>query len=125
MPVTINILENGTGIEFISSGVVTGKDIIQANQKIYIPEYLSRLKYKIIDRTTCTDYLVTSEEMRTISNQDIEASKINRNITIILVTPTKLQYGMTRMWQAFTEITGWKSKIFENREIGNEYIKKI
>jgi len=122
MPVKINILDNGAGIEFISSGVVTGKDIIEANRKIYTPEILSRLKYKIIDRTTCTEYLVTSDEMRIIANQDIQASKINGNITIVLVTPTKLQYGMTRMWQVLIEETGFKTEIFDNRESADNYI---
>lgn len=124
MPVKINILENGAGIEFISSGIVTGKEIIEANRKIYTPEQLTKLKYKIIDRTTCKEYLVTNEEMRIIANQDIQASKINRNITIILVSPTKLQYGMTRMWQALSDETGFKSEIFTNRESADDYINK-
>lgn len=124
MPVKINILENGSGIEFISSGVVKGIDIINANNKIYTPEHLARLRYKIIDRTTCTEYLVTSDEMRRIADQDIEASKINRSITIILVSPTKLQYGMTRMWQVLSDETGWKSEIFDTRENANDYINK-
>ena len=124
MPVTTNFLENGAGIEFMSSGIVTGKEIIEANRKIYTPENLSRLKYKIIDRTTCKKYLVTSEEMKTIANQDVQASKINRNITIVLVTSTKLQYGMTRMWQVYIDKTGWNSEIFNNRENANVYINK-
>jgi len=123
MPVKINFLENGAGIEFISSGTVTGKEIIEANDKIYTPENLSRLKYKIIDRTTCTEYLVTNEEMKTIAKQDIQASKINNNITILLVSPTKLQYGMTRMWQVFSDESGFKSEIFENRESADAYIE--
>jgi len=124
MPVKINILHNGTGIEFISSGTVTGKEIIEANKKIYTPEYLSRLKYKIIDRTTCTEYRVTIEEMLIIADQDIEASKINKKITIILVSPTQLQFGMTRMWQALSAETGFKSEIFKNRESADDYMNK-
>ena len=123
MPVQINILQDGIGIEFLSSGIITGKEIIEANKKIYTREYLLRLKYKIIDRSTCTDYRVTPEEMSVIANQDIEASKINRNITIVLVSPTDLQYGMTRMWQVLSEDTGFKSEIFKDRESANEYIK--
>ena len=124
MPIKINILENGTGIEFISSGVITGKEIIEANKKIYTPEQLSILKYKIVDRTTCVEYLVTPEEIQDIVKQDYQASKINKDVTTIMVSPTKLQYGMTRMWQILSEEVPWKSEIFENREDANDFIDK-
>lgn len=124
MPVKINILENGTGIEFIASGIVTGKEIIAANKKIYTAEHLSGLKYKIIDRTACTDYLVTTEEMQDIADQDLQASKTNNKITIVLVSPTPLQYGMTRMWQLLSDETQWKSEIFKTRKDADEYINK-
>lgn len=124
MPIQINILQNGIGIEFCSLGIVTGKEIIEANKKIYTREYLLPLKYKIIDRSKCTDYRVTAEEMKVIANQDLEASKINRNITIVLVSQNDLQYGMTRMWQMLTEDTGFQSEIFGDRESANEYINE-
>lgn len=125
MPVQINIIQGGIGIEFISSGVVTGQEIIEANNKIYTRENLLSLKYKIIDRSNCTDYQVTAEEIKSIAAQDIEASKINNNIVILLISPTALQYGMTRMWQMHVEATGFRSEIFKNRDSANEYIKKI
>jgi len=125
MPVQINNLQDGIGIEFISSGVVTGKEIIEANKKIYTTENLLRLKYKIIDRSTCTDYRVTPGEIKIIANQDIEASKINKNIVIVLVSPTALQYGMTRMWQVHAENIGLQSKIFKDRESASEYINEL
>ncbi|MEW6674293.1 MAG: hypothetical protein AB1427_21575, partial [Thermodesulfobacteriota bacterium] len=124
MPVKINMIDGGMGIEFISSGVVTGKEIIEANKKIYTREYLERLKYKIIDRSECTEYQVTTKEMRIIADQDIEASKINKHITILLISPTVLQYGMTRMWQVLSEETGFESIIFKDRPSANEYINK-
>lgn len=122
MPVEINIINNGKGVVFISSGTVKGSEIIEANEKVYSPELLLNLEYKIIDRTTCTEYLVTTEEMETISSQDIEASKINNNITVLLVSSTDLQFGMTRMWQALSESTGWHSEIFKTREEANIYM---
>ena len=124
MPIKINILDNGYGIEFYSYGIVKGEEIIEANERIYTQEYLSKLKYKIIDRTNCTKYLVTSEEMKVIVNQDIKASKINNNIIILLVSLGPFQYGMTRMWQALSENTGFNSLIFENRDSANKYINE-
>lgn len=124
MPIKMNILDNGAGIEFFSYETVTGKEIIEANEKIYTPEYLAKLKYQIIDRSMCTKYLVSSEEMEIIAGQEIRASKINNNITIVLVSTTDLQYGMSRMWQALSEETGFKSEIFNDRASADKYIKE-
>ena len=124
MPVEIIFLDNGAGIEFKASGTVTGEEIIEANNKVTTYEVLSRLKYKIADRTACTEYLVNVEEIKTIAHQEIQASKINKNITIVLVSRTDLQFGMTRMWQALSSETGFKSEIFKDRQSADKYINE-
>jgi hypothetical protein len=78
MPVQINIIEDGLGIEFISSGMVTGSEIIQANETIYTCEILPSLRYKIVDRTNCTEYNVTTKDIQIIASQDGRASKLIR-----------------------------------------------
>ena len=112
MPVQINIIDDGNGIEYLATGVVTGKEIIEANQKTHTPDILHPAKYKIVDRTGCTDYRVTEENIRTLSQQDLRASQINNDIVIVLVSQTPLQFGMTRMWQAHIEKTGLRTEIF-------------
>lgn len=123
MPIRINYLHGGAVVEYISSGVVTGLEIIEANKKLYQRNNIIRLKYKLIDRSTCTAYRVTREEMKLIAAQDEAASKINRDITVLLVAPTDLQYGMTRMWQMLVEETGFRSEIFQDRESADAWLK--
>jgi myo-inositol-1-phosphate synthase len=90
MPIDINCLDGGTGIGFIASGVVTGTEVIEANKKIYNRKNLLRLRYKIIDRTNCTEYRVTPEDIQVIAEQDKEAAKVNSNVVIALISPTAL-----------------------------------
>ena len=56
MTVQINYPDNGIGIEIIASGIVTGEEIIKAQDEIYNEENLQKQKYQIIDRTHCTEY---------------------------------------------------------------------
>ncbi len=116
MPVRVNFSKDGARVEFISEGVVTGDEIIEANKKIYTRENLVRLRYKIIDRTGCTDYRVTSEDVLIIANQDKAAAKINSNIVVLLISTTPIQYGMSRMWQAYTDDLGFHAEIFKDRK---------
>ncbi len=123
MPIKINFIDNGVGIEFISSGIVTGKEIIEANKKVYTRENLSKLKYKIVDRTTCSKYSVTTEEIKIIANQDNEAAKINPNVLIALISTTPLQYGMSRMWEAYTDDIGFQVGIFIDRDSADNWLR--
>ena len=86
MPYQINYLQNGIGIELLVSGVITGKEVIEANKIIYSKENLQRLRYKLVDRTNCAETKVTSEEMENIAMQTIEAAKINKDF---LMFPSK------------------------------------
>ncbi|MDF1578846.1 MAG: hypothetical protein RQ753_08050 [Desulfurivibrionaceae bacterium] len=122
MPIRINFLDGGAGIEFVVTGTLTGAEILAANRQVYTRENLLRLKYKVIDRTACAKYLVTSKEIENIAEQDRAAAAINRDITIIIVAADDLQFGMTRMWQVFIEDIGFHSEIFADRAAADAYI---
>ncbi len=47
----------------MASGIVTGEEIIKAQEEIYNEENLKKQKYQIIDRTRCTEYQVSSEDI--------------------------------------------------------------
>ena len=123
MTVQINYLDNGIGIEIIASGIVTGEEIIEAHKEIYNEENLRKQKYQIIDRTHCTKYQVTAEEVDVISEIDNNASEVNPNILIAFVSPTSLQFGMSRMWQAYIKEDRFVTKIFQDRKSADEWIR--
>jgi len=123
MPVNVNLIQGGIGIVFLSDGIVLGREIIEANRTIYTRENLLRLKYKIIDRTNCTEYCVSGAEMQTIAAQDQIASEVNPNILFLHIATTPVQYGMIRMWQAYIDETGLRSEIFEDRASADAWLK--
>jgi hypothetical protein len=124
MPIQINYVSEGIGVEYIYSGVVTGRDIIDANDITHQRETLQRLRYKLVDRTGCTEYRVTFDEMRMIATQDIQAARINPRFMIALVSPTNLQFGMSRMWHAFIEDSGLQSGLFKDRKNADAWISE-
>ena len=123
MPIQIKYIAGGICVEFIGSGVVTGADIIAANKEIYRNENFSRQRYQIVDRTKCTEYRVSHEEIRIIAEQDKAASKTNPNIIVSLISTTDLQYGISRMYQAHVGDSGFLTEIFRDRQSTVEWIK--
>lgn len=123
MPIQINYLDKGTGIEIIASGIVTGEQIINANKEIYNEENLYKQRYQIIDRSHCSKYEVFAEEIEAIAEIDNQASEKNPNIIIALVSTTSIQYGMTEMWRAYLKNDLFVTRNFSDRESANKWIK--
>lgn len=124
MPISVNLLDDGRGIEFISSGTVTGEQVIHANEKVYARENLQHLRYKIVDRTDCTDYLVTAEEVEAIARQDREAARVIPHLVVALVSPTQVQFGASRMWEAHVEGSGFKTGVFKDRKSADAWLSE-
>jgi hypothetical protein len=124
MTLKINYLENGKGIEIIASGTVTGSEIIARHDEIYSPKNLARQRYQIIDRTQCKEYIVSFAEVQIIAEIDKKASKTNPEIIIVIVAPTDLQFGMSRVWQAYVEESRFLTKVFRERTSAEGWLKE-
>ena len=122
MPVKLNFVKGGIGVEFISEGIVLGREIIEANKQTNTPKNLRLLKYKLIDRTNCTEYRVTQDDIETIAHQAKEAAKINPNLVILLISTTPVQFGMTRMYQARIDETGLRMEQFADRTSADKWM---
>ena len=116
-------LNNGLGSEMIASGIVTGEEIIEALKEIYNEKNLNKLKYRIIDRTNCTEYRVYPEEIEKIAKMDDKASTINPNLMIAVISTTSLQHGMTSMWQSYLKNNVFITKNFPDRISADKWIK--
>lgn len=124
MPIKIKYTEDGLGIEFIAYDLVTGDDIIEANKDIYSRKDFSNYRYKIADRTECTEYRVNGSEVRKIAEQEKEAAKINPDFIIALVSKSDHQYGMTRMYHAYMGDEGFLSEVFSDEKSAVAWINK-
>lgn len=122
MPIQIKYIQSGFGVEFIGSGVVTGAHIIEANNEIYRNENFTRQRYQIVDRTECTEFQVSIEEIRIIAKQDMSAAKINPHIIIALISTTDHQHGMSRVYHGYVGENGFLTEIFKDRKSAEEWI---
>ena len=124
MAIKIQYIDDGVGIKIIASGIVTGEEIIEAHKEIYSKTNLKKQRYQIIDRSNCKDYQVSSTEVQRIADIDKAAAKINPNIFMALISPTDVQFGMSRMWEAFIGETPFVTKVFRDRKSADEWIEE-
>ncbi len=123
MPIDILFVEGGLGVEIIAQELVTGDEIVEANDRVYRHEAFAKLRYQLIDRTNCTDFQVSNEEIEKIAAQDIEAAMTNPHMIMAFVCTTDLQYGITRMYQAHVGERGFLTGLFRDRASAQQWLQ--
>lgn len=124
MSIQVNILENGEGIEILATGIVYGREIIQAHKEIYDEKHLKSQRYHIIDKSKCIEYDVTANEIEIIAELDEKASTVNPNIIIAVIESESLQYSLTSVWQAYVKKYIFKTSVFASRELAINWVSE-
>jgi len=123
MTMNISYTDDG-GILLVGEGIVTGKEIIDINDRIYIsPQKIQQILYQLVDFTKVTELLVSNAEVEILAMQDENASKINPNMSIALVGGQDLVYGLARMWKTLTYGAPIQTMVFRKLEDAQQWIK--
>jgi len=121
MPVEVNFLED-RGVEVLGSGLVDGREIIRANEAIINDERVRDLRYKLIDKSACTEYVVSAEDVKKIAELNRIISEANPGIVIAVVESSRLQFSLTNLWQALIDQFDIKNNSFQSRDAALEWI---
>jgi len=79
IPIELNDLDDG-GLRFIATGVLTGKEILDANKTIYETEEKTLASvYQICDYRGVETVDVSTDDIRTLAERDKRAARINPN----------------------------------------------
>ena len=124
MPIKTIYMEDGLGITYHAYDLVTGNEVINANEEAYSRKDFPERRYKIVDRTDCTEYRVGASEVKKIAEQEKDGAKINPDFIVALVSKTDHQFGMTRMYHAYMNDEGFISESFEDQESAMQWINK-
>jgi hypothetical protein len=123
MPLEIAYPDNGEGIKVCALGHINPGEILEAYNEIYSEENINKIKYFLIDRSECKEDSMSNEGIQEIAARDRNALKVNPNLIIAHIAPTDLQYGLTRMWQAYMGDDQLSIQIFRDRKSAEAWIK--
>lgn len=124
MPIQVRELDGGAGIEVVATGTVSGAEIIAAHDEIYSDRNLRRQRYQIVDRSHCAAYRVSADEVREIARLDGAAANVNPGIVIAVVSGDDVQFGVSRMWQAYAEAGDFVTQVFRDRAAAERWVQE-
>ncbi|VAW96521.1 hypothetical protein MNBD_GAMMA22-1752 [hydrothermal vent metagenome] len=116
--------DDGSGVITTFTGDISGDELILAQKDRYSPtKKLLLLKYILADFTNTNKLELCSNDVLQCSNLSLYASKENPNICIAAVMNSDLGYGLSRMWQAYTDDIPWNAKVFRTRTEAEDWLR--
>ena len=116
MPITTNFTPDGAGLIHTAQGSTTGAEIIALNVTLLSEgEAFAPLRFWLFDFGDSADLRATADEARVIAGQGKKLAMLNSQLCVAIIAPQDVQFGMSRMWEAFVDGTGWQTSVFRDR----------
>jgi hypothetical protein len=122
MPYVADFFEEGRGLLFTGTGLVTAPEIVQAKKGLD-SDRLKQIVYAICDLSEVEELRLSPDEIRAISRIDLELARIVPGAVVALVSPRADIYGLSRMWQVLVEDTGWVVAIFMSMDEAEKWVR--
>ena len=103
----------GADVRF--TGVATGEEILDAKQAALARRYDGPLRFLLFDLSGAERLDVPTIDVRRVARVDREYAETHPPFAIAVVAPDDLEYGLSRMWQAFVDDTPIDSLVVRTR----------
>ncbi len=124
MPIELKYLDGG-GSLFVGTGTLTGREILSAINAVHETEEKTRaIVFQIADFRLVEKIDISSMDIRTISERDIRTSKINAQLITAVVAGKEVVFGLSRMWQAYSDNPSLITSVFRSMVEAEQWIKE-
>lgn len=110
-------IASGNGISCACSGPLDGSALCQA--KIGLNErfpQISQWYFGLVDLSAVTDFNISAADIDRLAEMDRKLAQFTRpGLPVAIVVQGDLGFGISRMWQASSEPTGWETQVFRER----------
>jgi hypothetical protein len=120
MACEVAFLQNGAGLLFIASGLLTKEDIVDSKKRLLISRApIKQCMYAIVDLSAVSSVELSHADVRDQAVYDeLIAMAIRPGAIIVIIASREPHYSLSRMWETFVKRTGWETMVFRSRETG-------
>jgi hypothetical protein len=126
VPGTIEFVEDGRGLGFSGSGVLTGQEILEAKEALAADEVpLRTVKFALVLLEDVTAVDVTVGDLRAAAIVDRRLARMMPNAAVAIVAPRDHDFGIARMWEAIADVPEWTTYVFRSREEADAWLRAL
>jgi hypothetical protein len=108
-------IEQGAGVCFVGSGIVTAGEIGRAKIALSeCEETARRIRFAIVDLQEATQLPLNIDDLRRLAGFDMQLALLIPDAVVAVVAPKDYMFGIARMWEVLAEATGWKISVFRS-----------
>ncbi len=118
MPYRRTLVDGGKGLCKTGEGLVTSEEVLAASRRdVDNEDEIRGLCYGLVDFSATTSLKLTSNDLRHVvaSNGALARLIPARHVTVAVVAPSHISFGMARVWHTLSEDFGWQRDIFIDR----------
>lgn len=111
----------------IYTGDIKPEEWAESNKEMFAIEAGAAFKsarFLVVDYADATMKTVMSQDVRSVVVTANEVKTMNPRLILIWVVPSKLEYGLTRVFQALTEGISWETHTVYSRQEAESLIEK-
>jgi hypothetical protein len=126
VPGTIEFVEDGRGLVFSGSGVLTGQEILEAKEALAADEVpLRTVKFALVLLEDVTAVDVTIGDLRAAAIVDRRLARMMPNAAVAIVAARDHDFGIAGLWEAVAGVPGWATYVFRSREEADAWLRAL
>lgn len=125
MAIEVEHLDDGKGALYKASGVLTGDELIAANEGVMSRAIAEKsLLYAFFDCNGITGVSISDIQLRRVADDDIMASRRMRSpVVVAIYAKDDIAFALSRMWMVYVETAGWTTSVFRRKSEAMTWLK--
>ena len=109
------------GVTWNFWGVVSGEELVEANQEVYAQEQFRQVRFQIVDLTQVERFDVSPADMRTLARNDHVASRLNPSVRVAVVATDETVRILSLYYEGQISDTTWDQQVFDTKSAAEEW----
>lgn len=131
MPYTISIDSNRKGLITTYSGELNNVEFVRCTREKFIhgeeflsKEYADSFNYSLSDMTDVTRLDIDLDAIKSNAALSEKALELNTEGVMLVVCPTDLEFGLSRLWQTYADAGTDRIKLFRTRQEADQWLEQ-
>jgi hypothetical protein len=127
MPIEIQFSDHGEGVVLRAFGAVSGAEYTNTVLKFFRGnlERLATIRYRYSDHAEANGLDLTMDDLQQLAEASLQLAQLNGILAVAIYSPQNFHFGLSRMWTAFAERTGWQKSVLHIQSEAKRWLWEI